>query len=103
MIRCSVMYPSGDGATFDLDYYVNKHIPMVVESVGPALKSVEVDSGLSGGAPGSQPPYLAIAHLVFDSVEDFQSAMGPHSPKFSADVPNYTNTTASLQISEIAK
>jgi len=75
VIKVSVMYPSGDGATFDIDYYVNKHIPMVVELVGPALHSATVDAGLGGREPGGPPPYLAIAHLVFDSVEDFQNAL----------------------------
>ncbi len=102
MIKVSVMYPSGDGATFDIDYYVNTHIPMVVELLGPALKSATVDRGLGGREAGAPPPYLAIAHLVFDSIEDFQGSMGPAGPQLAADGPNYTNTSAILQISEIA-
>jgi uncharacterized protein (TIGR02118 family) len=101
MVRVSVMYPSGDNVTFDLDYYLKKHIPMVQESLGSALKGVEVDSGLAGRLPGSPPPYVAIAHLVFDSVEAFQNSMGPYAEKFAADVPNYTNTSGDLQVSEI--
>jgi len=101
MIKVSVMYPSGDGATFDHEYYVNRHIPMVVELLGPALKSTTVDRGLGGREPGGPPPYLAIAHLVFDSIEDFQSSMGPAGPQLAADGPNYTNASAILQVSEI--
>jgi uncharacterized protein (TIGR02118 family) len=103
MIKVSVLYPSGDDATFDHQYYLDSHIPMVAELLGEKLKDVTVDRGLGGGAPGAAPPYLAMAHLVFDSVEDFQAAMGPHSEQIGRDVPNYTNTTAILQISEIAK
>ncbi len=102
MIRVSVMYPSGDGATFDHDYYVNQHMPMVAELLGPALKRATVDRGLGGREPGAAPPFLAIAHLEFDSIEDFQGSMGPAGPQLAADGPNYTNTTAILQISEIA-
>jgi uncharacterized protein (TIGR02118 family) len=102
MIKVSVMYPSGEGATFDHDYYVNKHIPMAVELLGPKLKSATVDRGLGGREAGAPPPYLAIANLVFDSIEDFQGSMGPAGPKLAADGPNYTNTTAILQVSEIA-
>jgi uncharacterized protein (TIGR02118 family) len=40
--------------------------------------------------------------LEFDSVEAFQAAMGPHVGELAADVPNYTNATAVLQISAIA-
>jgi uncharacterized protein (TIGR02118 family) len=102
MIRVSVMYPSGDGVTFDHDYYVNKHMPLVVELLGPALKSASVDHGLGGREPAAPPPYVAIAHLVFDSIEDFQNSMGPAGPRLAADGSNYTNATAVLQVSEIA-
>jgi uncharacterized protein (TIGR02118 family) len=103
MIKVSVLYPSGDDVTFDHQYYLDSHIPMVADLLGDKLKDVTVDRGLGGGAPDAAPPYVAMAHLVFDSVEDFQAAMGPHSEKIGGDVPNYTNTTAVLQISEIAK
>jgi len=103
MIKVSVLYPSGDDATFDHQYYLDSHIPMVAGLLGESLKDVTVDRGLGGGAPGAPPPYLAMAHLVFDSVEDFQAAMGPHSAQIGGDVPNYTNTTAVVQISEIAR
>jgi uncharacterized protein (TIGR02118 family) len=101
MIKVSVMYPSGEGATFDYEYYVGKHMTMVAELLGPALKNASVDRGVFG-RDGGPPPYLAIAHLVFDSVDDFQASMGPHAEQLAADGPNYTNTTAILQVSEIA-
>jgi uncharacterized protein (TIGR02118 family) len=102
MIKVSVLYPGGEGTTFDHDYYVDKHIPMVAELLGDKLRAVSVDRGLGGREPGSPPPYVAMAHLVFDSVEDFQAAMGPHAEQIGADVANYTNTTAAMQLSEIA-
>jgi len=38
MIKVSVMYPSGEGSKFDMAYYCNKHIPMVRQKFGAALK-----------------------------------------------------------------
>src|SRR5437773_10674077 len=38
MIRVSVMYPRTEGDSFDMDYYVNKHMPMVRDRCGEALK-----------------------------------------------------------------
>ncbi len=99
MIKVSVMYPGGDGNTFDMEYYNNTHIPMVTAVLGSALKSITVDKGLAGGAPDSPAPYLAIGNLYFDSIEDFQNAFGPNVEKFMADTPNYTNTQPVVQIS----
>jgi hypothetical protein len=43
--------------------------------------------GLAGRAPGEPAPYVAIAHLTFDSVE-VSSFFMPHSATFAADIPN---------------
>lgn len=99
MVRISVLYPSGEATTFDHEYYERTHIPRVVELVGDALKRIEVDRGIAGAGPGSPAPYVCIAHLVFDSVADFET----HMPELSADQVNYTNVAPALQISEIAR
>jgi uncharacterized protein (TIGR02118 family) len=100
MIKVSVMYPNSADATFDIEYYCNTHIPLVAELLGEALKSSHVDYGLAGGAPGDVPAFIAMGHLVFDSVDSFQKSFGPQAAKIQADIPNYTNTKAQLQISE---
>ena len=102
MIIVSVLYPSGVGSKFDMDYYLQRHIPMVQRRLGAPLKRVAVERGLAGGAPGAPPPYLAAAHLYFDSVEAFQGAFAPHAEPILSDVPNYTNTTPLIQISEVS-
>ncbi|MDX2369556.1 MAG: EthD family reductase [Colwellia sp.] len=101
MIRVSVMYPNTSDATFDIDYYCNTHMTMVGELLGDALKDSNVDSGLAGGAPGEMAPFIAMGHLIFDSVDSFQNAFGPHAKKILADIPNYTNAQPQIQISEI--
>ena len=102
MIIVSVLYPSGVGSKFDMDYYLQRHIPMVQRRLGAPLKRVAVERGLVGGAPGAPPPYLAAAHLYFESVEAFQGAFAPHAGPIMSDVPNYTNTTPLIQISEVS-
>ena len=103
MITVSVLYPNQDGASFDHDYYKDKHIPLVAERLGSALKNVTVERGLAGGAPGAPAPFVAIAHLSFDSVEDFQNSFGPHAEEILADIPNYTAIPATFQVSEVTK
>ncbi len=101
MIKVSVIYPNGPETKFDVDYYKNSHLPMIAESLGDALKGMEFNLGLGGRVPGELAPYVAIAHLTFDSVATFQSSFAPHAAKFAEDVPNYTNVEGELQISEI--
>jgi uncharacterized protein (TIGR02118 family) len=101
MIKVSVLYPNGDGATFDHDYYIQHHMPMVADLLGDALKSFAVDRAVGGGGPGEPPAFLASGHLVFDSIEDFQTSFGPHAEQIRGDVPNYTNTQPTVVVNEV--
>jgi len=101
MIKVGVFYPSNPGGKFDMKYYLEKHIPMVKQKCGPALKNVAVEQGVAGGQPGAPITYSVIAHLSFDSVDAFQSAFGPNAPQILGDVPNYTDIQPIVQISEV--
>ena len=101
MIKVSVMYPNGSGAKFDMKYYLTSHMPMVRQKLGTVMKGMAVDEGLGGVPPGTPAAYVAIGHLMFDSVEDFGAAFAQHSPALLADIPNYTNIQPVIQISQI--
>jgi uncharacterized protein (TIGR02118 family) len=60
-----------------------------------------VEHGIGGMSPGSAPPFLAMGHLYFESIEAFQSSFGPHTNEIVADVPNYTNVQPAIQVSEV--
>jgi uncharacterized protein (TIGR02118 family) len=101
MIKVSVFYPqSGDGK-FDMNYYVTKHMPMVRQKLGAACKGASVDQGVGGGGPGMPATYVAMGHLLFDSLEAFQAAFAPHSKEIMADIPNYTKIEPIIQISDV--
>jgi uncharacterized protein (TIGR02118 family) len=101
MIKVSVMYPNQQGAHFDMAYYCTKHIPMVRQLLGPALTNVAVEEGIAGMTPGSPAPYVALGHLYFESVAAFQEAFTPHAAQIVADVPNYTDSQPTIQISTV--
>jgi uncharacterized protein (TIGR02118 family) len=102
MIRVSVLYPNKPGAKFDYAYYEKKHIKMVSEKLGPmGLVKVEIDKGISGMPPGSQPPYLTVGYLVFNSMKDLQKAFVPLGGELHDDIPNFTNVEPQIQINEI--
>ena len=101
MIKISVFYPNEEGKKFDMDYYCNKHFPMIQQKLGAALKGVAVEQGLSGAMPGSPATYVAMGHLYFDSVESFQAAFLPHAKAIMGDIVNYTDLQAVIQVSDV--
>src|SRR5690606_24129450 len=81
MIKVTILYPNDEGKMFDMDYYANKHMPMLAELFGDTLKKLEIDKGMSGRTADDPTPYLAIGHLYFDSIEAYQNAFGPNAAK----------------------
>jgi len=101
MIKVSVMYPNGEGKTFDMDYYINKHIPLIEALLGDVLKGTEIEKGLGGAAPKSIAPFAGVGNMYFNSVKEFGKAFGPNTEKIMGDLPNFTNIEPVVQISEV--
>jgi uncharacterized protein (TIGR02118 family) len=100
MILVSVMYPGGEGATFDEAYYLREHIPLVKKRWnGMGLQEVRLVKGVAT-PDGSTPPYRVMALLTFRSVQDFQDAAGSHGPEILGDIPRFTNVQPVVQINE---
>ena len=93
MIRVSVFYPSGEGTTFDHDYYRETHVPLCVATWG--LDGAEIDKGVNG-------PNVAAVHFRFSDMDAFSGAMAREGTgAVMADVANYTNIAPVMQISEV--
>jgi len=101
MIKVSVLYPNTPGARFDHAYYRDRHMPLVQARMGKACLRYTVDKGLGGGAPDSPAPYVAMCHIFCDSVKAFQDGFGPHTKEILGDIPNYTDLSPVIQISEV--
>lgn len=101
MVKVTILYPNGEGKTFDMDYYANQHMPMIADLFGASLKSFEIDKGLAGRTPEEAVPYLAIGYLYFDQLSDYKDSFGPNAEKILSDIPDYTNIQPVVQISEV--
>jgi uncharacterized protein (TIGR02118 family) len=101
MITVTVLYKNTDALKFNMNYYLDTHIPLINKLLGAALKGVVVQHGISGAAPGSQPEFLVITQLRFDSVESFQSAFGPHAAAVTGDLPNFCGEPPTIQINDV--
>jgi len=101
MIKLTILYPNAEGATFDLDYYLNVHVPMAHRLLAPAIKSFTVDSGVLGGGPDVPPPFLAIGEQTYESVEAFMEVFMPNAEALQGDIPKFTNVSPVIQFSEM--
>jgi uncharacterized protein (TIGR02118 family) len=101
MIKVTVLYPNSEGSRFDLDYYLETHVALSKKLLAPALLNFAVDVGLNGGTPDSKPPFHAVGHLTFDSLDAFYQAFLPAMAELQGDIPNYTDAEAVIQISEV--
>lgn len=103
MTKIAIMYPSGEGHTFDMAYYATKHMPMVADLFGEPLRYWSIDKGISGRTPEEPMTYAAIGYFYFDSIQAYGEAFGPNAEKILGDIPNYTNIQPVIQISEVIK
>jgi uncharacterized protein (TIGR02118 family) len=42
-----------------------------------------------------------MCHIFCDSIAAFQAGFGPHAKEIVADIPNYTDQTPVIQISDV--
>ena len=102
MIRVIVCYPNeGEGKRFDHDYYKGVHLPIVKEKFKPfGLVSIEIDKGMLG-VNASPTPFVAVGHLIFETLEGFHQAFAMEGDSVLADVTNFTDASPVVQISEM--
>lgn len=102
MICVSVFYPSAPGKRFDHLYYEQKHRALVMGRIADkGITRYEIDQGLSGLGPGSEPMFACVGRLYFSTVGEFQQGMIAHGAELQADIPNFTDIQPQFQISEL--
>ncbi|OHE92051.1 hypothetical protein CORC01_12632 [Colletotrichum orchidophilum] len=100
----TILYPNEADAKYDIDYYVNSHMPLAAATWAAAgVKSWKVTK-YAASADGKEPKYAFGGILIFDSVESIQKALtSPETAKVLQDVPNYSNKEPVFLIGEDAK
>ena len=103
LFKVVILYPNGEGKTFDMDYYESKHMPMVAGLLGQNLQFYEIDKGIAGRTPNDKVPYLAVGYFYVKDVAEYNKAIGQHREAVINDFKNYTNIQPVIQISEVKK
>lgn len=99
-VSVQVIYPITEGATFDYDYYADKHMKLVDETMGPHLQSMVVTKGLAGGGPDAPPDFFAVATFIFAD-EDAMKAGLANSDPLGADLANFTSVAPKFLIGAV--
>lgn len=101
MIRIAATYPRQEGKKFNMDYYIQVHLPMVREKFSPfGLKRIEVDKGVEKPGGGSS-PFFAIGYLYFDSLADFQKCYAAVGSEVVGNIHLYTDVRPLIQVGEV--
>ena len=101
LFKVSILYPNGEDTTFDIDYYQNKHMPMVAGFLGENLSFYEIDKGMAGRTPDEKVPYVAVGYFYVKDIAKYNQAIGQNREAVISDIKNYTNIRPIIQISEI--
>jgi uncharacterized protein (TIGR02118 family) len=101
MFKVAVLYPNGDGKTFDMDYYEKKHMPMVAGFLGNNLKFYEIDKGISGRTPTDRAPFVAVGYFYVNDIAEYSKAIAAKRDAVVGDFKNYTNIQPVVNISEV--
>jgi uncharacterized protein (TIGR02118 family) len=96
MHSLTVLYPNHEGAKFDFEYYMQKHIPLANGLLGHEFK---VTKGIAS-AQGGQPAFLCAARMEIGTMEEFLPVLIQHVGALTNDIPNYTNVEPVIQFEE---
>ena len=101
--KVAILYPNGEGKTFDMDYYEKTHMPMVAGFLGKNLRFYEIDKGIAGRTPNDKVPFVAIGYFYINDVAEYNKAILQNRDTIVNDIKKYTNIQPTIQISEIKK
>ena len=101
LFKVAILYPSGEGKTFDMSYYEKTHMPLVAGFLGKNLKFYEIDKGVGGRTPNDTAPFVAVGYFYCYDVAEYNKAIGQNLEAIRGDIKNYTNIQPIVQISEI--
>lgn len=103
LIKISVMYPSSEGQTFNIEYYETKHMPMVAGFLGANLVKYTIEKGVASGIPNESLPYMAIGTFYVKDLAEYQAATAPKRDAIRADFANYTSVVPVISVTEVVR
>jgi uncharacterized protein (TIGR02118 family) len=92
----TITYQNAADVRFDFDYYVNTHMPRIMNLYGKSISRFELRRG-QPGADGAKPPFVATITIWIADGAAFDAAQAQHQAGLRADVPRFTNAVLVAQ------
>jgi hypothetical protein len=108
-ICMSMLYPAGEGLSFDADAFRDRHLALLKNAYGPSVERVElrqpppppapivVAEGETAPPPPAPPPILAAVSVYLASISEFVKRAGEHSKAIAADMGTITKSAPLVQ------
>ena len=97
----TILYPDVEGSTFDMDYYLAKHMPLVADSFASHGMTGWRVARFVGTPDGGRPTFSVMATLEFGSVDGFKAALAAEGQRVMGDVPHFTDLHPIIMIGEV--
>jgi uncharacterized protein (TIGR02118 family) len=102
LVDCmTILYPAGNGVTFNADYYRDHHLATIMNLYGKSISRFELRSVIPAAAGAQAIPYSAAVNIWIANLEAFNANNARHGPTLVADVPNFTNSQPTIQYDKI--
>ncbi|KAF2759842.1 hypothetical protein EJ05DRAFT_484742 [Pseudovirgaria hyperparasitica] len=99
--QATVLYPNTDASTFDLEYYLKTHMPLVDEHWGPkGLKGWTITKYVT--ADGNEPKFSIAAVLTWESDAHALDALKSEAAKIVlGDIPKFSNVEPVVMLGSV--
>ena len=103
----SMLYPSGEGLTFDGDKFRDQHIPLLKSAYGEGMQRVELrvapppPAPAEGAPPPPAPPLLAAVSIWLGNVDKFIAGQSAHAREMAADMGMITKSAPMVQFDNV--
>jgi uncharacterized protein (TIGR02118 family) len=100
-MRCiTVLYPAGNNADFDFDFYLKRHVTLIEDILGNSLHGIEVRRGAQS-MDGSAPTYIAVVSIWIADWESYEKAVAARGQELIDEVPLFTKVMPVIQYDDV--
>ena len=97
----TILYPAGDGITFNADYYRDHHLVTIMSLYPKSISRFELRK-VSPAPAGAPPvPYSAAVNIWISDKTAFEADNAKNGATLVKDVPNFTNSQPTIQYDKI--